>query len=178
MRHFAVSAVGRDRPGIVAEVSRVLLQHGANIEDSQMGILRGHFTMMLIVSTPGDVEDELAADLDLAAETLELEAIALSPISELDPVPPPSHVLTVYGADHPGIVHAVAEALSKRRVNITDLQTRLLDPAGSGEPVYVLIMEVAPPAELDLDALEGMLKQVGQEQNVEVSVRPLDGDAL
>ena len=50
MRHFAVSAIGRDRPGIVAAVSKVLLDHEGNIEDSQMTILRGHFTMTLIVS--------------------------------------------------------------------------------------------------------------------------------
>ena len=67
MAHFALSAIGRDRPGIVAGVSGALLRHGANIEDSRMAILGGHFTMMLIVSTPdeGDVE-ALRRDLDEA----------------------------------------------------------------------------------------------------------------
>jgi glycine cleavage system transcriptional repressor len=51
MRHFAVTAIGADRPGIVAAVSNVLLDHEGNIEDSQMTILCGRFTMMLIVST-------------------------------------------------------------------------------------------------------------------------------
>ena len=40
MTHFALTAVGRDRPGIVAAVSRALLDHSVNIEDSQMTILR------------------------------------------------------------------------------------------------------------------------------------------
>ena len=37
----AVTAIGADRPGIVAAVTGVLVEHGANIEDSSMTILRG-----------------------------------------------------------------------------------------------------------------------------------------
>jgi len=38
---FALSVVGVDRPGIVAEVSRVLFELGCNIEDSTCTILSG-----------------------------------------------------------------------------------------------------------------------------------------
>ena len=41
--HVAVTAVGADRPGIVAAVSRALYDVGGNIEDSRMAILGGHF---------------------------------------------------------------------------------------------------------------------------------------
>jgi len=54
MRNFAVSVVGQDRPGIAAGVAEVLLAHQGNIEDSQMTILRGHFTIMLIARGLGD----------------------------------------------------------------------------------------------------------------------------
>src|SRR6266481_3460631 len=50
--HVAVTAVGADRPGIVAAVSRVLYDIGGNIEDSRMAILGGHFAMVLIVALP------------------------------------------------------------------------------------------------------------------------------
>ena len=56
MSLFAVSAIGRDRPGIVAAVSRVLLDLEGNVEDSQMSILRGHFAVMLIVALPSGVD--------------------------------------------------------------------------------------------------------------------------
>ena len=56
MPHFALSAIGRDRPGIVAAVTGVLLGHGANLEDSQMTILRGHFTMTLVVALPNGAD--------------------------------------------------------------------------------------------------------------------------
>ena len=50
MGHFALSVVGRDRPGIVAEVSRVLFELGCNIEDSTCTILSGQFAMILVIA--------------------------------------------------------------------------------------------------------------------------------
>src|SRR4030065_172696 len=49
MGHFSVSVLGKDRPGIVAEVSRILYELGCNIEDSTCTILSGQFAMILVV---------------------------------------------------------------------------------------------------------------------------------
>jgi glycine cleavage system transcriptional repressor len=176
MRHFALSAVGRDRPGIVAAMSEVLLRHGANIEDSQMSILRGHFAMMLVVAVPEHADaavlrDELAG----AGRGLDLEAVALSALADVDPAsePIPSHVVTVYGVDHPGIVHAVTAALAERDIDITDLTTRIVGE--DAEPIYALMMEVAVPAGQDIEAVLG---SVAAEQNVDATVRQLEDEAL
>jgi glycine cleavage system transcriptional repressor len=180
MSHYAISAIGRDRPGIVAAVTKVLLDHGMNVEDSQMTILRGHFTMMLIVSTlEGLDEAKLGADLEAAAASLGLEAISLSEVADVDPASEPeaSHIVTVYGVDHPGIVHAVAAAMAEREVDITDLNTRLVGD-GEGEPLYALMMEVALPASVSAADLEDGLAAVGREQGVEVTLRELEQDAL
>ena len=81
MASYALSAIGRDRPGIVAEVTGTLLRHGINMADSQMAILGGHFAMMivLVASTETDVE-VLRSDLDRSRAKLELEAVSLSEI--------------------------------------------------------------------------------------------------
>jgi glycine cleavage system transcriptional repressor len=185
MPHYALSAIGRDRPGIVAAVTGVLLGHGANLEDSQMTILRGHFTMMLVIDAPATTDPAgLRADLDAAARRLGLEAIALSEVADADPAADvasaePSHILTVYGTDHPGIVNAVAEALAAADVNITDLNTRLVPEDGdSGDDLYAMMVEVALPAGLSASALESLLAAIKREQAVEVSVRELEADAL
>ena len=184
MRHYALAAVGRDRPGIVAAVTGVLLGHTVNIEDSQATILRGHFTMMLVVATPDDADEAaLRTDLDGVRERLGLEALVLSELEELDPATraAPSHIVTLYGADHPGIVHAATDARAEREVDVTDMTTRLAgegESGGSGEPLYALIMELALPAGADPEELREALRGVGADQGVEVSLRPLDTDAL
>jgi glycine cleavage system transcriptional repressor len=177
MPEFAVTAIGRDRPGIVAAVSGALLELSGNVEDSQMSILRGHFAVMLIVRLPDPVDEpELEARLGRVRQELDLEAIAVNRVDDLGVgAARPSHVITVYGADHPGIVHAVSAALAGRGVNITGLETRL---AGADDsPLYVMIIEAAVPEASGPD-LEAALRRVADEAEVEVSMRPLAADAL
>ena len=45
---LAITVVGRDRPGIIADVSAILAGIGFNLTDSTMTLLRGHFAMTLI----------------------------------------------------------------------------------------------------------------------------------
>jgi glycine cleavage system transcriptional repressor len=141
-----------------------------------MTILRGHFAMMLVVAVPEDADAAVVREeLSRAGQALGLEAVALSPLEEVDPASEaePSHMVTVYGVDHPGIVHAVTAALAERGVDITDLTTRVVGE--DVEPIYALMMEVAVPPGEDVDAV---LASVAADQNVDATVRPIDDDAL
>jgi glycine cleavage system transcriptional repressor len=175
---YALSAVGRDRPGIVAEVTGTLLRHGVNLADSQMAILGGHFAMMLVLETSKATNlKALRADLESSRSKLELEAISLSAIDAAQArIDEPSHVITLYGADHPGIVNSVTAALAERGVNVTDLDTHLVGE--ESEPVYMMILEVALPEDLSGEELETFLREVARDQKLELSVRPLDQIAL
>lgn len=178
MASYALSAIGRDRAGIVAEVTGTLLRHGVNMADSQMAILGGHFAMMIVLVTSSETDLEgLRSDLDRSREKLELEAISLSEIDEAQArIDEPSHVITLYGADHPGIVNAVAAALAKRGVNITDLDTHLVGE--ETEPAYMMILEVSLPEGFSGDDLDAYLRDVALQQKLELSVRTLDQVAL
>jgi glycine cleavage system transcriptional repressor len=176
---LALSAVGRDRPGIVAATTAVLLRHGVNVEDSRMSILRGHFAMTLILGVPeGADRKSLAGDLDDVAAELGLEALALSAVEPLaETAPAPTHVVSIYGVDHPGIVHHATRVLAEHRVNITDLETRLVD--GDGQPsLYALLIEVSVPADVDPAVVDVALAEIAASEVVEVSLRELDSDEL
>jgi glycine cleavage system transcriptional repressor len=179
MPHLLLSALGRDQPGIVATLTGVLLRHGANLEDSQMTILRGHFAVMLILAVPDEADrDALASDLEATGNDLGLEALVLREVAALDPAAPePSHIVTVYGLDHPGIVHGAKTALAERGIDITDLNNRLLEEEGE-ETIYALMMEVAVPDGRSSEELREALDAVGTEEQVEVSLRELEQDAL
>ena len=180
VRTFVLSAVGVDRPGIIAGVGRVLLEHGVNVTDSQMSILRGHFAMTLVVTAPADlVFDALARDVAAAGDELGLEAIGLRPVEDAASGAPsaPGWVVSVYGADHPGILAAVTGALAELGANVCDLRPRVLGEE-TGAPMYVQIMEVALPESVGDDDLRTTLEAVGAEQGVEVSVGLLDTDVL
>lgn len=176
MKPYALSAIGRDRPGIVAAISGVLLDLEGNVEDSQMAILRGHFAVMLIVALPEAVaREDLETRLEKVRDELNLEAIAVSEVDQLDGGARPSHVLTVYGADHPGIVHSISSVLADRGISITGLETRVAGEADS--PIYVMLMEIAVGNE-EPEALRAELERIGESEGLDVSLRELTADAL
>src|SRR5215213_3409176 len=167
MPTLAISAVGLDRPGIIAGVAERLAAHGANVPDSRMAILRGHFSMTLIVE--GAERDALARDLE-ALRTLETFSVTEVAEAAANPRSEPTAVVSVHGADHPGILAAVTRTLAEAEVNVCDLQTRL---AGD---LYVMIMDVAVPAGVaDLDK---RLQTVAAEQDVKITLRPVEADVL
>lgn len=180
MSLFAVSAVGRDRPGIVARVSEILFEMGGNIEDSKMSILRGHFAVMLIVAGPDELDrGRLEAALAPVRDELDLDAITISDVAEVrggELAARPTHVVSVYGADHPGIVHAISRKLAEEGSSITDLETKLVGDAGS--PIYVMLMEIRLPGEVDVAELGSQLDRIGRDARLEVSLSALETDAL
>ena len=176
---FVLALTGRDRPGIVASLTRVLLDRGLNIEDAEMAILRGHFAVMLMLAAPeGLDEGALRNDFERLRTDVPLETVSLTEVAALDPhAAPASHSLSVYGADHPGIVHGVADALADAGVNVVGLSTRVLGE-GDGAPIYAMLLEVALPEGLDEAGLDALLARVADEQGVDVSVRAHDDDVL
>src|SRR4051794_5397352 len=137
---LAVAVLGPDRPGVIAALSEVLLAGAGNLEDASMTILRGQFAMTLVVDLPASAE-AVAAELAPVAERLDLlVSVREAPLAQPGPVGDP-YVVSVHGADRPGIVHAVTAAIAAAGGNITDLSTRLADG------LYVLLAEVDLPDE-------------------------------
>ena len=178
MRHYAVSAVGADRPGIVAAVTGVFCEHGCNLEDTSMTILRGHFAMMLVVAAPDGLE-QAALETALAGPAARLElVVAVRAIDDDVPESPEgdSWMVSVYGSDRPGIVHRVASLLAERGVNIVDLTTRVSGDAD--RPVYAMILEVTLPADADPDTVQRHLAELAADLGVECSLHPSEADIL
>jgi len=179
INHFAVTVVGPDKPGIVAEVAGALLEYKANIEDSQMSVLGGYFTVMLMVTTPSEVTSEnLKSSLITVKNRLGLDSITVQPVKEQDTWTSSSHTVTVYGADHPGIVQSVAQCLADIQVSIVDLTTRVTE-GSSSEPLYIMVLEVSKVGEsISTEELSRALEDVRQLQSVSVSVNELNNEAL
>src|SRR3954467_8342523 len=129
-----------------------------------MGRISGRFSMMLICTAPDDLDDQrFLDDIGKAGIDCGLDVIFAHDASEGAAAPEPTHIVTVYGADHPGIVHAVAAALSRRGANILDLETRV---AGD---LYVMTLDIV--AEGDVAEV---LEQAASERGVDVTVRPFE----
>lgn len=176
-QELVISAVGEDRPGIVAAVTEALLDHGCNLLDTSMAILRGRFTMMLVVTGPEDL-DELERSLVTATAPLGVKCtVAPAPASAAagqDEGAP--YVLSVYGADRPGIVSGIARHLADRGVNISDVSTRVI--GDEERPVYAMVLDLLLPPGVDPDELSRSLDEAGAELGVHCRLHPADDDVL
>jgi glycine cleavage system transcriptional repressor len=171
MDELAVTLIGHDRPGIVAEVSRALAGLGLNLTDSTMTRLRGHFAMTLICTGGAGAETAQAALEPLCADGSLLATVR--EVRPESPAPPSGEpfLVSLHGADRLGIVAAVTGLIAGAGGNITDLTTRL---AGS---LYVLVAEVDLPAGA-ADVVTARLADTASDLGVEVTIRPRETDLL
>ena len=168
----AVTVIGHDRPGIIAETTGVLAHLGLNIEDSTMTLLRGHFAMMLLCAGERGSDEIEAALAGLARDgslTVTVREVPAEPEHE---AVGSTYVLTVHGGDRAGIVSTLVGEVARVGGNITDLTTRL-----SGD-LYVLIAEVDLPVGADVEELQGALRRAGDELRVGVTLRQMESDDL
>jgi glycine cleavage system transcriptional repressor len=169
---IAITVLGHDRPGIVADVTGALAGLHGNLEDSTMTLLRGHFAMVLLVRTGAG-----AAAVEAALRPLgEGGALVINARVLDDSVPSavqgPIYALRVHGADRPGIVATITAVVARHGANIVDLGTRLVDG------LYVLIAELELPEEASVVGLEAELKGAAGELGVEVVLTAVDDDLL
>lgn len=172
MTLHAITVLGHDRPGIIAEATDRLAGLGLNLEDSTMTLLRGHFAMTLVCA--GAATD---AEIAAALSPLETDGSLTVTVREVPTEHPvvgdgTEWVLSVHGGDRPGIVSAVIGVVAGAGGNITDLTTRL---AGD---LYVLVAEVELPADADAEAVSAELRSVAEGLGVGVTLRAADTDEL
>jgi glycine cleavage system transcriptional repressor len=172
---FALSAIGRDRPGIVADLAELIYECDCNLEDSSMTILGSEFAVLLLLT--GESSD-IAPRLSAACKRLEWEkrlTVFFRPL-EAEPVPyATSHqarrfALQAVGADKAGIVARLALCLADLGVNIAQMQTQSRREPESGTPIYTVRIAMDVPREVDESALRDRLEGVASELVVDVSL--------
>jgi glycine cleavage system transcriptional repressor len=139
-----ISTIGRDRPGIVNELSEIVFGLGLSIDDSRMTVLGGEFAVLMSV-----VGDD-AALTELDAKLAELtQAADVAYLFRRTEDRPSSQVLPyqvrVVAMDHPGIVHGIASFFSARNLNIRELETETERAPHTGTPIFNLYMTVEVP---------------------------------
>ena len=90
-------------------------------------------------------------------------------------VPKPSHFLTVYGADKPGILFRTCELLAEASVNITDLDSRLV---GDADALYAVLLELEVPASAAIAHAREPAARPRREVGVDVVLNERDAPIL
>jgi len=176
--YFILSAIGKDRPGIVADVSEVIYDCGGNIEDSSMSLLRNHFALLLLFSTE---REEMHQKLSSGLKRLEWEkklTVFYSPIPLEEAHPKMKEEtgpfkITTSGVDHAGIVFKVCRLLADHGINIVDMKTHRVLSAESGTPFFEMDMEVEVPQSVSEEGLREDLHHLAIELMIDLVLRKI-----
>jgi glycine cleavage system transcriptional repressor len=131
--------------------------------------------MLVVTGPPGLAATELEARMGPVAGRLDLQVSVRLVNDQVTTAAGGGarYAAAVYGADRPGLVARVSEALAAHQVNIVDLQTRVV---GEPDPVYAMHFELEVPAGR-ADQVEADLRAAAT-LGVEVSFHPDDAAIL
>jgi glycine cleavage system transcriptional repressor len=174
--HFLVlSALGSDRPGLVAEVTEYVSEHGGNVEDSRMAVLGAEFGILLLVS--GTAEEIAALERDVAKVT---EKTGLQVLSRRTKSPEEHRraavipcSVTAEALDQEGIVRAISRALHRVGVNIVSLETSAYEAPITGSPLFRMEARVDIPPGITIGKVRKAMDEVAEAENLDIDVRSL-----
>lgn len=175
MKRFILTAFGKDRPGIVADVTRVLYNNGCNLEENSMTLLADEFTLILLFSGQGEnISDDLSREFrhlerekGIWAYIRPLEGVQGRSTPELTPC-----TILVEGEDQSGIVFKISQFLADNGINIIDLKSTVNVSPGSGTIIYQMAIHVELPSEMEMPQLENGLSGVADELHVDIQIVP------
>jgi glycine cleavage system transcriptional repressor len=176
-KKVVLTGVGRDRVGIVAELAEILFEMGCNLLDSSMTLLRGEFAIILMIKQPDNQSlDELKNKLSAVESRLGL-TIHARELSDEESAESEdegdAYIISVYGADKPGIVSGITRDLADLGANITDVETKHTGER-DGATVFLMVLEVSIPDKCSEFKLRSALDEASKRLNVNVSVQSLD----
>lgn len=171
---YALSAIGRDRPGIVADLAELIYECDCNLEDSSMTILGSEFAVLLLLSS---LDVGAAERLSTGCKRLEWEkrlTVFFRPLKG-EPVPIATrerarrYALQAIGVDRAGIVAKITRCLADHAVTVAEMTTQSRPEPESGTPIYTMRMQIDVPQHTDAAALHRRLQAIADELQIDVS---------
>lgn len=169
-KKLVISALGSDRPGIVDELSKIIYQHGLNIEDSRMTVLGGEFAVLLLISGTQKAIAALQLQVENIEEALQMRLL-LKPTTDstnLNNTMP--YAVEVAALDHPGIVSNIASFFSSRNINVVNLQTERYAAPHTGTPMFALHLTIGIPAETNIALLRDEFTNTCDQLNLDAEL--------
>lgn len=164
--------IGKDRPGIVDEISTILYNHGANIEDSHMAVLGGRFSIMTLFSCDENHLEAIKREFDRLAEkgfeTSLHDAQNPRIFSGRSAMP---LKLEIQAMDHPGIVKEVVHLLHQQNTNIVSLNTSVDHAPLTGAPLFNMTLEALVPEGTSIAKVKSAISNLSMEKDLDLSFR-------
>ncbi len=172
-KYYVVSAVGRDRPGLINEVAHAVHALGGNIELQRSTRMASEFALLMLFSCPADASADDAVGKLEALRRDDFFVAARAALSEVADRPEGAQELEMIasGADQPGLLDAATLLLVQSGLNIESMDYDVEGAPMTGEPLFRLHAKLAGPPGFDTKALREKLRTLEDEFNFDILLR-------
>ncbi len=170
---IVLSAIGTDRPGVVKDLSKAILDCGGNIEESRMAALGAEFAVLLLISGNWHTLTKLEKALNGLTEKDGLTITIRKTGERGDQVNCIPYGVDVVCLDQPGIVFHLSEFFAVRDIEIADLATRRYAAAHTGAPMFSVQMTVNIPGSAPIAQLRDEFLDLCEQLNLDSILEPV-----
>jgi glycine cleavage system transcriptional repressor len=171
--YLVVSALGKDRPGLVEQLTQTVLDCRCRIKDSRMAVLGGEFATIMLVVGNWNAVAKLETVLRRLEETLDLSIQSRRTDARASAANLIPYGVEVVSVDNPRIVHDIANFFSRRDINIEDVYTSTYAAPHTGASMFSLHMTVGIPADMSIASLRGEFMDFCDELNLDAMLAPV-----
>eukprot|EP00638_Chattonella_subsalsa_P006727 CAMPEP_0117750938 /NCGR_PEP_ID=MMETSP0947-20121206/10672_1 /TAXON_ID=44440 /ORGANISM="Chattonella subsalsa, Strain CCMP2191" /LENGTH=374 /DNA_ID=CAMNT_0005569213 /DNA_START=90 /DNA_END=1214 /DNA_ORIENTATION=+ len=166
-QNFFVSATGPDRTGIVADLTKAVLDHDGSVGKSKMEKIGGDFCIVMKVD---HIQDSKADSFKTIISRVPGMKVTVYPAS-IEPEPPvlaPKFRATfkLEGTDSPGLVYSVTTFLGQHGIWINELQTEVKSAPSGGKSLFMMKGKATSDIEVDVCRVRKGFKELENELNV------------
>ena len=162
-------ALSKNRLGIVDEVTSYLFNRKANILDSRMSVMGGHFSITCFFSCSSIELENIKEDMKIL--TNQGLATSLHEADNSDSIKTGGNIplkLEIISMDHPGIVQNVVHILKENNVCILSLDTLLKPMPHTGAPMFDLNIEARVSDSKSIDKVKDKLEALASEMDLDL----------
>jgi len=168
-----LSAVGTDRPGVVNDLSKVILDCGGNIEESRMTTLGSEFAMLLLVSGNWAAIGKLEKALEQLSKDKPLTISVRKTDERSGDGNRMPYGIDIVSLDQPGIVFNLANFFAAQDIEIADLSTRRYAAAHTGSQMFAVQMTINVPGSISISQLRDEFLELCDQLNLDAILDPV-----
>ena len=163
-KQIVISVISRDRPGIVADITRAIYELDGDLADLSQSVLSSFFIMTVIAQfkntvSVGEIKEKIGLIESATSLEVMVKEIDNSEINQSPSLPENIYIVTGQGENRTGLVFSMGTFCKDHEINIIDYDTKLSDN------IYSMILEIdltnSESAEVIHEKLNDMADKLG-----------------
>ncbi len=172
-KQLVISVMSKDRPGIIADITGVILDLGGDLADLNQSVLGGYFSMILIAEFDRKItaEDVIAGISHIESENkieCAIQEMDVALETEKKNLPSETFIVTAQAINRKGLVKVMGDFFYSRNINVLDLGTT------RDNEQYTMIFQVDLSQIDSLQKIREELKSLGEKEQLDLVLQHND----